>query len=153
MRIRAKANTGTVGKLNVTPLIDVIMVLIIFYLIVGKLASDRLALVDLPASRIGEGDNGGREAVVISIMPQESGGSGGGVMVDGQEVKVEELADLLRAMGVGNVPEGQIKRAREVRLRADKGLPYGQVEPVLTACREAGVTAIKLVADRVGEGP
>jgi len=151
VRIRAKANTGTVGKLNVTPLIDVIMVLIIFYLIVGKLASDRLELVDLPSSRIGEGDTGGRGTVVISIVPPGNGGVGG-LMVDGQVVKIEELPELLRAMGVGNVPDGQIKRAREVRLRADKGLPYGQVEPVLNACREAGVTAIKLVTDRVGEG-
>lgn len=152
--MRHKANSGTIGKLNVTPLIDVIMVLIIFYLIVGKLASDRLAMVDLPSSRIGEGESGGNRAIVISIVPGGSGGSGGGeVTVDDQPVKIAELAALLRAMGVGSVPEGQIKQAREVRLRADKGLPYGQVEPVLNACREAGVTAVKLVTDRVGEGP
>ena len=39
---------GSAGHLNVTPLIDIVMVLIIFFLLVGQLAMDRKGAVDLP---------------------------------------------------------------------------------------------------------
>ena len=50
MRVRQFHPHQPAGKFNVTPLIDVVMVLIIFYLIVGKLAAERQGHVKLPAS-------------------------------------------------------------------------------------------------------
>ena len=47
MRFRTFHHAPASGKINVTPLIDVVMVLIVFYLIVGKLAADRKAPVQL----------------------------------------------------------------------------------------------------------
>src|SRR5262245_29295771 len=41
------------GEINVTPLIDVVMCLIIFYLLVGKLATDRKVQIKLPESTVG----------------------------------------------------------------------------------------------------
>jgi len=52
MRFRVHQHPPT-AKINVTPLIDVVMVLIIFYLIVGKLAAERQGHVQLPSSAVG----------------------------------------------------------------------------------------------------
>jgi len=147
LKIRTLHHPGPTGKINVTPLIDVVMVLIVFYLIVGKMASDRRAPVDLPSSRVGTSEEGGRKSLVITVQAgHDSGGSGGvRVLVDGVEVQSAKLKGVLAARGVGGGGSG----GGIVQLRADKGLPYGMISPVLEACRGAGVASVKLITDRV----
>ena len=61
MRVRIFHHQSPVDKINVTPLIDVVMVLIVFYLIVGKLATDSAARVELPrATGAQQQDRGSR---------------------------------------------------------------------------------------------
>ena len=72
MKFRSLQHHAPTGKINVTPLIDVVMVLIVFYLIVGQLAADRRARVDLPASVIGvqEDATPSRRPIVITLAAQ-----------------------------------------------------------------------------------
>ena len=142
MRLRQLHPQAPAGKINVTPLIDVVMVLIIFYLIVGKLASDRRTKVDLPPSRIGVSDEG-EQVLTITVRP--AGGGRATVLVDGVEVAVEKLESVLRSRGVNQV-------GHSVQVRADRGLEYSAVSPVIAACRAAELRSIKLVADRVSDG-
>jgi biopolymer transport protein ExbD len=133
VRIRAHQPAGGFAKVNVTPLIDVVMVLIVFYLIVGKLAADRLERVDLPASATGRAETS--SGLVINVVAR---GDGAAYVVDGRELTPGALADVLRAAGGGT----------GVHLRADRRLSFERVRPVLAACREAGITSVKLVAER-----
>jgi len=128
-------------KLNVTPLIDVVMVLIIFFLLVGKLASDRHAPVSLPASAAGVTEQNA-SALVISIALRESGGST--LTVNSDPVALADLTTVLRARAA-NAVSG-------VSIRADRRLAFAQVRPVLDACREAGLTSVRLATKRDG-GP
>ena len=48
MRLRHRVHSGSFGKINVTPMIDVVMCLIVFYLIVGRLAADQRSGMRLP---------------------------------------------------------------------------------------------------------
>ena len=141
MRQRFHKPAAGMAKINVTPLIDVVMVLIVFYLIVGKLASDRLARVELPGSRIGKGDEPAG-ALVVNVVRH---GNAAEVVVDGQSLGEKQLADALKAAQVKNPDQ-------PVHLRADRALPYSKIEPVLQACREAGLRSVKLVAAREGGG-
>lgn len=129
-------------KINVTPLIDVVMVLIVFYLIVGKLASERQAPVDLPTA-----GSGAREeqspALVITVAFAPSGAS---YLIDGQTIDPANLATALKTA----LPAGP--EAGPVHIRADRRLAYALVEPVVKACRDAGLTSVKLVALR-GDTP
>jgi len=125
------------GKINVTPLIDVIMVLIIFYLIVGKLAADRVAPVDLPSSGVGTAEDQ-TPTLVISVAAAEGGAR---VVIDGREVSEGELDAVLKA----RLAE---PAAALVHLRADRRLAYGLIAPVIEACRRAGVVSLKLVTER-----
>jgi len=144
VRQRPRQPHPPAGKINVTPLIDVVMVLIIFYLIVGKLASDRRTKVDLPPSSIGAADDG-VAGLTITIQPRAGGGAV--VLVDGAEVPLAGLEGVLRARGVK-------ESGRLVQVRADRGLEYSAVSPIIAVCRAAGLASVKLVADRTeGGGP
>ncbi|MEY3230599.1 MAG: hypothetical protein RL689_688 [Planctomycetota bacterium] len=144
MKFRSLQHHAPTGKINVTPLIDVVMVLIVFYLIVGQLAADRRARVDLPASAIGvqEDATPSRRPIVITLAAQ---GEATVIDVDGAPVaNPAALATLLKGLDATNRP---------VQVRADRGLEYGSVAPLLDACREAGVASVKLATRRAaGEG-
>ncbi len=149
---------------NVTPLIDVVMCLIVFFLIVGKLASDASA-VRLPETVIGRLERAGK-AVVISIAKGDAPGSTpasdwGGVkarvFVDGQAVGGEnELGALLRDRAIALLStvgktEADLASA-PVHVRADRDLPYGAVEPILRAVAKAGIPGVRLATQRGGGG-
>lgn len=136
MKLRT-AHHPPAGKINVTPLIDVVMVLIIFYLIVGKLASDKRAKVDLPVSAVGVVDDTTKPLVITVV----SVGSRADVLVDGVSVQNSELVAVLKGRGVAS-------NSQPVMLRADRTLEYSRISPVINACREAGLASVKLVTDR-----
>jgi biopolymer transport protein ExbD len=138
MRLRHVYHQSPAGKINVTPLIDVVMVLIVFYLIVGKLASDRAAPVQLP--RLDGGAQAPERGVIVSVVLE---GTTPVVLVDGARVEREQIGGALLA----KMPGGE---APPISLRADRRLTYEQVRPVIDACRRAGVPAVKLVTTREG---
>jgi biopolymer transport protein ExbD len=141
------------GKLNVTPLIDVIMVLIIFYLIVGQLAVKDRVNVTLPATGTGTAQEGEMRALVISVAPasaqaRESRDSRDSrdyiITIDDEAIAdTTQLRDRLRENNAA---------ARTVHLRADKDAPYSAVAPVIEACRSVGVASLKLVTLRASGG-
>lgn len=126
--------------INVTPLIDVVMCLIVFYLMVGQLALDRRGEVRLPRA---EGDalrETADRAIIVSVLD-------GAVLVDGAERPADGVADAVA---------GRLAREPElpVELRADREADFAAVRPVLDALREAGVTRLRLITQggvRVGE--
>lgn len=135
------------SKINVTPLIDVVMVLIIFYLLVGKLASDRHAPVSLPASAAGQTETSA-STLVVSIARGESGESI--LTVNDIPVALADLATVLKSKAAAAMPG--------ISIRADRRLAFAQVRPVLDACRDAGLTSVRLATRReprnagVGQG-
>lgn len=138
MRSRRVQPPPASGKINVTPLIDVVMCMIVFYLIVGRLASDQHARVDLPSSGVGTGE----ERATGPVVTIASVGQGSRVLLDGREVSLDDLkASLAGAVG-----------GPTVQVRADKSLPYSEVSPIIDACRAAGLTSVKLTARREGGG-
>lgn len=120
------------ARLNVTPMIDVVMCLIIFFLIVGKLAADKLAAVDLPPGSAGA-EVVGLDPVIVNLL--DDGGELT-ILVDGFELSRDRLGMALEP-------------GRTVEIRASRSLPYGLVKPVLTACREAGVGSVSLATEGV----
>ena len=143
MRIRSLHHSrGGVSKINVTPMIDVVMVLIIFFLIVGRLASEHGAKVNLPNSAIGkvEADLAKIVVNIALVSPGETA-----IVIDGISLSLIQLEEYLTRRRL-NQPDSQ------VLLRADKVLTYGDVDPVITLCRKVGFTSISLVTERGGGG-
>ena len=73
MRRRSITPHRSFGEVNVTPLIDVVMCLIIFYLMVGKLATDRKTPVTLPESAVGT--QAEPDVLVVNVAPAGSAGA------------------------------------------------------------------------------
>lgn len=147
MRLRHLHPAPASAKINVTPLIDVVMVLIIFYLIVGKMASDRNARVDLPASGIGATAEA-KDPIIINILADGPGGLDlhARIRIDNTDVADEALVSALRAR------VGPAAASSTVQVRADRRLTYASVAPVVQACREVGLTSIRFVTERAGGG-
>ena len=120
-----------------TPLIDVVMCLIVFYLMVGKMANDRVARVELPSSKQGVAE-AEREGLVINVLPGEGGGAK--MIVDGVEVGESALEAMLRALGGSGA----------VTIRADRALSYEPVGRIVALCRGAGLGSVRLAATRGG---
>ncbi|CAG0992850.1 Biopolymer transport protein ExbD [Phycisphaerales bacterium] len=137
MRLRTAHPHQPAAKINVTPLIDVVMVLIIFYLIVGNLAYQRLLPVNLPEAGAGAAE----EAAPTLVITVAQGPSGARIVVEDTEIAAVDLPSLLRARVTDPA-------TASVHIRADRALSYSHVAPVIAACREAGLLSVKLVAQR-----
>ena len=127
---------------NVTPLVDVVMCLIIFYMLVAKIGVDTGAdkKIDLPVSLQGVkledlgntvtlNVSAGAEQPLVTTLSPKTGRN--------EEIKINEgdkkpLRDLLRMF------RGQNERFKVI-IRADQNLDYRFLEPVLHACNEAQV--------------
>lgn len=135
---------SNIGAVNATPLIDVVLCMIVFFLIVGRLAETQRAPMQLPQSVSGEQETP-PNSLVINIVPGEGPGSATRVIVDDDEVGYEGIEPALRA-----------RLARQpnvvVQIRAPRGSTYGLVEPALEACGRAGVPDVRLATERAEGG-
>lgn len=127
------------GRVNVTPLIDVVMCLIVFYLMVGHLVLQRRGEIDLAETRIGESlPSEGVDPLTISVNADT-------IEIDGVELDPQR---------VGSVVAGRLARepGLGVRVRADRAVTYSAVSPVLSALRDAGVGHVELATRQIGGG-
>jgi biopolymer transport protein ExbD len=119
------------ARFNITPLIDVVFLLVIFFLVATHFAhQEEVEAVELPpAESVGNAPDVPRR-LTVSVLP------GGALFVKGRQVDALEVEHLIQ--------EDTRNRSAdyEVRIRADQSVPYKQVEPILLSCLRAGVTKI-----------
>ncbi len=128
MRTPTHDERGAVG-FNMTPMIDIVFLLIIFFLVSSHLAKQEVQLdLDLPPATTGVTPNAhDSKWLVINVLPE------GHVLLGGQRVTHDELRERLsfqRQEEGGDV---------EVRIRTDRLVPYRFVEPVMVACARSGL--------------
>jgi biopolymer transport protein ExbD len=119
------------ARFNITPLIDVVFLLVIFFLVATHFAhQEEVEAVELPiAGNVTSGPEVPRRLTVTV--------RGDGTMsVKGRVVDVLEVEHLIRT------DTAERSADYEVRIRADQQAPYQHVEPILLACLRAGVTKI-----------
>ncbi len=136
MRTRSiLSNSNSSARINVTPMIDVVMVLIVFYLLVGQLAIDRKAAVVLPSSQTGTQTTQKIDPIVIGITAD------GEVSINGVQ------SDPARFLGEIS---GMHERSptTPIRVRAHRDAPFGQVRPFIHQLRTAGFQRVELVTEQ-----
>jgi biopolymer transport protein ExbD len=142
-RSRRGAHEAGAEAINVTPLIDVVMVLIIFYLMVGSFISSDYAEIPLPIAVHGE-PTAGADVFTVNVVaepdPLAPARHRTRIIVQGAETDQSGVARLLREA---------FQRHPEtiVQLRAARDLPYEAVEPVVLAAARAGASTIRLVTE------
>jgi len=120
------------GEINMTPLIDVMLVLLVIFMIAAPLMTSSLRL-DLPKSEAATPGDSPR-AIAIAMTPD------GVLHLDDAVIDAKTLRERLKTLGQGN-PQ------LEVQLRADKAVPYGQVAQLIGWCQAAGLSRIAFVAE------
>lgn len=141
-------------------MIDVVMCLIIFFLLVGKLATDRSAALRLPQSSQGETEKAA-DILVVSIT-RNPGGVGASISTPatgapskaGWPALVPTVLIEDRSMPDASSLERLVRTrlserpAAVVQVRAERDLAYGAVQPVLSALARAGATTVRLALER-----
>lgn len=141
-------NQSAFEAVNVVPLIDVVMCLIIFFLIVGKLASDRGMAVNLPKAASGR-DEATSSVLVLTIAKAPADGPKVGLALQGVIVQVDgkDAADLKEVEAAVRAKMQQ-DQSTSVQVRADRDLSFGVVEPVLRAAGKAGAKSVRLATEK-----
>ena len=130
------------GGVNVTPLIDIVMCLIIFFMLVAKIGVARTSdKVDLPATIIGQMIKDMSNTLTINVHPRP--GQDPQIVIIDHEVPVHDNSGgtpLLDTLKKFSSTTELAAKERKVIIRADQALPYRQLEPVLIAIATAGIT-------------
>jgi len=128
-------------EMNMTPMIDVVFLLIIFFLVSSHLARQEVqAELDLPTAKTGADlQETATPRVTINIVPQLGAYS---IRVGARPV---DPAELRRRLGHELAAAG---KDLEVRIRADRGTPYQIVEPILVTCAKLGIWNVKFAVIR-----
>ena len=122
------------SEINVTNLVDVVLVLLIIFMITAPLLQSGVN-VDLPGTQ--SGDETTAEGIVITITENSAG------FIDDHYVDMRQAEEFTE-----RVKTKLSKLNKEVAyLRADKAVPYGTVVDILNRLRLAGVTNVSLVTD------
>ena len=131
-RLQRSPASRPMSDINMTPLIDVMLVLLVIFIVTAPLMSSSLKL-DLPRSEAAQPSDA--PAFVALAIDAE-----GRVFLADQPVADDELVQRVREAARGDP-------ATEVQLRADRRVPYGRVAELIGAVQQAGLTRIGFVTE------
>jgi biopolymer transport protein TolR len=135
--VQLRAQSSLESNINVTPLVDVCLVLLIIFMVVMPTIINGVP-VKLPATSHGEAGAPPRQ---LSITVKDDGT----VYLGSEVVRRDQVAAELQRMHAAS-PQ------RPVAVRGDKTLPYGEIVEVLDWCRAAGYDDVRLATVRAAQG-
>ncbi len=131
-RMERKQGSAPMGDINMTPLIDVMLVLLVIFIITAPLMVSAVK-VDLPKASAPAVTEAAAPTLAVAIDKD------GAVYVRDQPLAGELLEQALRAAATQN-PD------TEVQLRADRAVPYGHVVEFMALANRAGLSRVGFVA-------
>ena len=129
---QGSSGRGSISDINVTPLVDVMLVLLIIFMVTAPILQQGVS-VDLPKVSAGP-LTGQEEQLVVNVA------KGGGLYLNDTAMTLDQLTGKLRAIAAAR-PD------RQVYVRADQAVPYGQVMQVMGALHDAGLVRVGLVTE------
>jgi biopolymer transport protein TolR len=133
---RSKGRRAPMADINVTPLVDVMLVLLIIFMVTAPLMTSGVP-VNLPDSRAKSLDQD-QKPVEIAIDRE------GKTFIGEEEVSGDALPDKLADIARTQTKDG---KPPQVFLRGDKGLDYGRVMAVMGELNRAGLNRVALVSN------
>ena len=134
MRISDSRRHSSVG-FNMTPMIDVVFQLIIFFLVAGHFGSQEMSVeMELPKAAGGSVMTDQETLPRLTVSIPENGG----LFLGSREVTEEELTHVFSA------EKKRLKDAAfQLRIRAAKSVPYQKVEPILKSAARTGIRDVQ----------
>ena len=128
---RGRARKGPMADMNMTPFIDVMLVLLIIFMVAAPMMTVGVP-VDLPETRA-KAMEGQTQPITVSVDGQ------GRIFIQEAELKLDELVPKLQAIAKNGVEE-------RVFVRGDKTTDYGTILRVMGRLNDAGFKKIGLVS-------
>ena len=135
MAVKLKRNSAA-GSLSITPLIDVVFLLLIFFLVSSRFAEEERELqLNLPSVS---------EALPMTAQPDElvvNIDKAGRFFIDGNFRKEEQVEQILRRAQANN------PLTQAVVIRADKQTDWDRVALAMNLCKKVGITDCAAITD------
>ena len=126
-----KNEDSLMAELNVTPLVDVMLVLLVIFIVTAPLIVPQSMKVNLPKTQaVAQQDNAKNAQMIVEASGQ--------VTLEGQQVSDKDLGQLLKDKS--STPQFQLQ------VSADKSVPYGRVAEIMAIAQANGVTKMSFVS-------
>jgi biopolymer transport protein TolR len=123
---RGRRSGAMIGEINVTPLVDVVLVLLLVFMVTAPMMN-RGVDVSLPVANLP--DKQPEDRITVTVTAE------GRIMIGDRPVNLVLLEDQVRGLMAG-------RTARVVYLRADESLRYGKVIEVMDKLKQGGVEQV-----------
>ena len=131
----ARRKYAPMADINVTPMVDVMLVLLIIFMVSAPLLTVGVP-IDLPQTQAASLDQADKEPLAISVSTD------GKVFLQSSEVKIDELVPKLKA-----IAEARGGSDERIYVRGDKTVDYGTVMKVMGRLNAAGFRKVALVTE------
>jgi biopolymer transport protein TolR len=135
---RRGGNSGLMSEINVTPMVDVMLVLLIIFMVAAPLMTVGVP-IDLPQTAA-KPMNTDQKPVVVSVNTE------GAVFLGEEPVQIADLPQKLAEQGVDPA-------VTRVNVRGDLAANYGSVMQVMGALSGAGYSKIGLITEQAQQAP
>lgn len=126
-----KNEDSLMAELNVTPLVDVMLVLLVIFIVTAPLIVPQSMRVNLPKTQaVAQQDNAKNSQLIVE--------ANGKVTFEGQQVSDKDLGQALKDKS--STPQFQLQ------VSADKAVPYGRVAEIMAIAQANGVTKMSFVS-------
>jgi len=131
----AQSRYRPLAEINVTPMVDVMLVLLIIFMVTAPLMTSGVS-VDLPKTNA-QPINNDSQPLTVSIR------ANGDVYLQDEQVAMPDVVGKLKAIASNN-PD------RRIFVRGDKDLPYGRIMEIMGIITQGGFTHVALLAEQTG---
>lgn len=130
MRTTRSDDNDPMVEMNVTPLVDVMLVLLVIFIVTAPLIVPQAITIDLPQTGLAQPQE---SAAKNTLLMQRDGG----MFYNTQMVSDEQLAAQLRA--------DKVKGPFQLQIHADEAIPYGRIAAVMALAQSAGISNLSFV--------
>ena len=131
-RLERTKSSEPMSEINVTPMVDVMLVLLVIFILTAPLMASSIKL-DLPKTDAAKASEAPKFVTLVVDKTSQ-------IFLNDKPIKLDALKTSLSQTAVRN-PD------TEVQLRADAAVPYGKIVEVMGAAQKAGLNRIGFVAD------
>ena len=131
MAFSNSSEQGMMSEINVTPLVDVMLVLLVVFIITAPLLAPQSLKINLPKTTSVASDN---KPLPVRLMIDAKGN----ISINEAHLSDEGLAEMLRSRAAADA-------SFQLQIEADKAVPYGRVAELMAIAQRAGVAKLSFL--------